>query len=67
MSQCVVSGESSSLIHHGTFLDYLFYGIDSLTSYRLIMWTDQLTQCFQPLQKIRRGRCLLTCFKLSNN
>ena len=51
------------MIHHGGFYDYLFVHDDSLTSKR---FTTQLTECCEPLKKIKSDvRALDTSRQLS--
>ena len=51
--------ESSFLIHHGIYHEFLFVHDDSLTSKRFTSRTEQLAKCYDPLQKlrVRLGSC----------
>ena len=51
-TQDVVFVELSSLILHFLVI-YLFYSDNSLTNMGFTMWTEQLNQCFESLQKLR--------------
>ena len=53
VSHHIVSVKSSPLLHHSTNWDLFIYGDDTLTRCRVTMRTEQLTKCFELVQKLR--------------